>query len=174
MNGGGVAGLMALALGLSGVIGSEILDWRSVPEDAALVRPLPVAPAGAPAAQAEPGDRRDERLAVILARPLFSPDRRPAAGARSVSGLPRLAGIVVTGSRKVAIFAAPPGGKPVVADEGGRLGVYDVKTISEDGVTVVGPEGAMVLRPIFDPAPPTPMAKTMQPARVETPKPPAR
>ncbi|MFL5256696.1 MAG: hypothetical protein ACJ8AI_28130 [Rhodopila sp.] len=175
MNESGVAGLVAVTLGFSGVIGSEILAWRSEPEDAALVRPLPVVSAGAPATQAKPADRRDDRLAVILARPLFSPDRRPAAaGARSISGLPRLAGIVVTGSRKVAIFAAPPGGKPVVADEGERLGVYDVKTISEDGVTVVGPEGAMVLRPIFDPAPPPPMAKTMQPARVEAPKPTAR
>ena len=175
MNGSGVAGLVAVALGFSGVIGSEILVWRSEPEDAALVRPLPVAPAGAPVAQAEPSERRDERLAVILARPLFSPDRRPtASGARSISGLPRLAGIVVTGSRKVAIFAASPGGKPVVADEGGRLGAYEVKAIREDGVTVVGPEGAMVLRPLFDPAPPAPMARTVQPARVETPRPPAR
>lgn len=126
-------------------------------------------------ARGEASESRDERLGIILARPLFSPDRRPAAsGARSVSGLPRLAGIVVTGSRKVAIFAAPAGGKPVVADEGGRLGAYDVRAINEDGVTVVGPEGALVLRPIFDPAPPAPVRKTVQPARVEAPKPSAR
>jgi hypothetical protein len=172
---GGVVGLAAVVLGLSGVIGLEILGWRSVPEDSALARPVRVAPVGAPAARAAPLEHRDERLGIILARPLFSPDRRPAAsGARSVSGLPRLAGIVVTGSRKVAIFAAPSGGKPVVADEGGRLGAYDVKAINADGVTVVGPEGAMVLRPIFDPAPPALVRRPVQPARVEAPKPPAR
>jgi hypothetical protein len=179
MNRGGVASLAAVALGLSGMIGIEILSWQSASEDAALVRPVRAAPSGAPigapAARGEPSESRDERLGIILARPLFSPDRRPAAsGARSVSGLPRLAGIVVTGSRKVAIFAAPSGGKPVVADEGGRLGAYDVRAINEDGVTVVGPEGALVLRPIFDPAPPAPVRKTVQPARVEAQKPPAR
>ena len=61
-----------------------------------------------------------------------------------------------------------------VADEGERLGAYDVKAINADGVTVIGPEGAMVLRPIFDPAPPAPVRRTVQPARVEAPKPPAR
>jgi hypothetical protein len=87
--------------------------------------------------------------------------------------LPRLAGIMVTGSRRTAIFAAPPGGRPVVADEGARIGVYDVKAISESGVTVVGPEGTTVLRPMFDAAPPV-TGKTPPLARTESSKPPAR
>jgi hypothetical protein len=175
MNESGLVGLVAIAFGLSGVIGFEIQDWQAIPQEAALVRPLSVASAGAPTAQAEPSKRRVDWLNTILARPLFSPDRRPAAScSRSISGLPRLAGIVVTGSRKVAIFAAPPGGgKPVVLDEGMRFGAYDVKAISEAGVTVVGPEGTTVLRPIFDATPP-PIGKTVQPARAEAPRPPAR
>ena len=85
-------------------------------------------------------------------------DRRPAAsGARSVSGLPRLSGIIVAGGRKVAIFAAP--GKPIVAEEGLRLGAYEVTAISDSGVTVAGPEGTTVLRPLFDPAQPAVVAK---------------
>jgi general secretion pathway protein N len=175
MNDGGLVGLAAIAFGLFGVIGLEVLDWQAMPEEVALVRPLSAAPAGAPAAQAEPSERRVDWLNTILARPLFSPNRRPAAsGSRSVGGLPRLAGIVVTGSRKAAIFAAPPGGgRPVVADEGMRLGAYDVKAISEAGVTVVGPEGTTVLRPIFDSAPP-PVGKTVQPARAEASRPSTR
>ncbi|MBV8576664.1 MAG: hypothetical protein JOZ58_16730 [Acetobacteraceae bacterium] len=173
MNGDGLAGLTAVALGLSGVIGLEILTWQAMPEEA-VVRPVSVAPSASPAAQAAPSDSHDEQLNTILARPLFSPNRRPAAsGARSVSGLPRLAGIVVTGSRRTAIFAAPPGGKLVVADEGTRIGAYDVKGISEAGVTVVGPEGTTVLRPMFDAASP-PSGKTPPLARTETPKPLAR
>jgi hypothetical protein len=174
VSGGGLAGLTAIVLGLSGVIGLEILNWQAMPEETRPARPVSVAPSGIPAAQAEPPDGRDDRLSTILARPLFSPDRRPAAsGARSVSGLPRLAGIVVTGSQRTAIFAAPPGSKPVVADEGARIGAYNVKAISEAGVTVVGPEGTTMLRPMFDTAPP-PAGKTVQPARTEVPKPPTR
>jgi hypothetical protein len=98
MNDGGLVGLAAIAFGLFGVIGLEVLDWQAMPEEVALVRPLSAAPAGAPAAQAEPSERRVDWLNTILARPLFSPNRRPAAsGSRSVGGLPRLAGIVVTG-----------------------------------------------------------------------------
>lgn len=174
MNGGALAGLAALALGLSGTIGLEILAWQARPEGTALVRPVSVTPSDAPAAPAEPPDGHEDPLNTILGRPLFSPDRRPAAsGARSVSGLPRLAGIVVTGSRRTAIFAASPGGKPVIADEGVRIGVYDVKAISEAGVTVAGPEGTMVLRPMFDPAPP-PIEKATPLVRTESPRRPAR
>lgn len=172
MNGGGLAGLTTVALGLSGAIGLEILNWQAMSEEAAAVRPVSVASSRTSVALVEPPDRHDEQLNTILARPLFSPDRRPeASGARSVSGLPRLAGIVMTGSRRVAIFAAP-GSKPVVVDEGARIGPYDVKAISESGVTVVGPEGTMVLRPMFDSAPPP--AGRAPPARTETPKPPTR
>jgi hypothetical protein len=152
MNGLGWTGWAAAAVGLCGLIGLEITG-RDGDADAALVRPAPIMVAGGPSAAAVPRDQRDGRLGVILARPLFSPDRRPAASAaRSVSGLPRLTGIVVTGSRKVAIFAAP--GKAIVAEEGLHVGAYDVTAISDSGVTVVGPEGTTVLRPLFDPATP--------------------
>ncbi len=157
MTGIGWAGWALIAVALCGVIGLEIAGPDDG-ADAALVRPVPIMPAGGPGAAAVPVDRRDVRLSAILARPLFSPDRRPAASAaRSVSGLPRLSGIVVTGSRKVAIFAAP--GKAIVAEEGLHLGAYDVTAISDAGVTVVGPEGTTVLRPLFDPAPPPAAAK---------------
>jgi hypothetical protein len=147
-------GLAAVALGLCGLIGLEI----AVRDGGADASPGPVISASAPVMPAAPTTRRDVRLGAILARPLFSPDRRPAAaGARSISGLPRLSGIIVAGGRKLAIFAAP--GKPIVAEEGLRVGAYDVTAISDLGVTVAGPEGATLLRPLFDPAPPVAVAK---------------
>jgi hypothetical protein len=158
---------MGTVLVLCGVIGLELASGESRP-DIAAIRPVAAAPGGGPAMVADQLSQRDVRLKAILARPLFSPDRRPAASAaRSVSGLPRLTGIVVTGSHKVAIFAAA--GKPILAEEGLRLGAYEVTAISDAGVTVAGPEGTTVLRPIFDPSPP-PVTKAGMFQRPEPPK----
>ncbi len=115
-------------------------------------------------------DRRAEWLNAIMARPLFSPTRRPVE--TTVSGLPRLTGIVVTGSERVAIFAAPANEHPIVAHSGTRVGAYEVQTIADDGVTVVGPGGTVLIRPIFDVARPSPgpgtPAQRAQPARPAT------
>nr|WP_294502387.1 hypothetical protein [uncultured Rhodopila sp.] len=162
----------AAALCLCGVIGVELAGGGQSQPDIATIRAVPAAPGGDAAAVADPPGQRDGQLAAILARPLFSPDRRPAAGAaRSISGLPRLTGIVVTGSRKLAIFAGP--GKPMVAEQGMRLGAYEVTAISDAGVTVAGPEGTSVLRPIFDPSPP-PVTKAAVFQRPEPPRPAAK
>jgi hypothetical protein len=117
-------------------------------------------------------DRRAEWLNQIMARPLFSPTRRPVE--TTVSGLPRLTGIVVAGSERVAIFAAPANEHPIVAHSGTRVGAYEVQTIADDGVTVLGPGGITLIRPIFDVARPagpaqsgTPVARA-QPARPAT------
>ncbi len=116
-------------------------------------------------------DRRAGWLTEIMARPLFNPTRRPVE--TTVSGLPRLTGIVVAGSERVAIFAAPANEHPIVAHSGARVGAYEVQTIGDDGVTVVGPGGTTLIRPIFDvarpagPAPGTPAARA-QPARPAT------
>ncbi len=157
------------ALVLCGVIGIELAGSGEARPDIAVARPVPAVPGAGSAGAAEPPGQRDVRLTAILARPLFSPDRRPAAAAaRSVSGLPRLTGIVVTGAHKVAIFAAP--GRAVVAEEGVRLGAYEVTAISDAGVTVAGPEGTTLLRPVFDPSPP-PVTKAAMFQRPEPPKP---
>jgi hypothetical protein len=115
-------------------------------------------------------DRRAEWLNEITARPLFSPTRRPVE--TTVSGLPRLTGIVVAGSERVAIFAAPANEHPIVAHLGTRVGAYEVETIADDGVTVVGPGGTTLIRPIFDVArpasPPGTPGAHVQPARPGT------
>lgn len=122
-----------------------------------------------PAGAVGTSDHRAEWLNEIMARPLFSPTRRPVE--TTVSGLPRLTGIVVAGSERVAIFAAPANEHPIVAHAGTRVGAYEVQTIADDGVTVVGPGGTTLIRPIFDvarpasPAPPGMPAARAQPAR---------
>jgi hypothetical protein len=115
----------------------------------------------------EAPDQHETWLNQILARPLFSPDRHPVEV--GVRGLPRLAGIIVAGSQRVAIFAAPSNGHPIVAPAGAHIGAYEVRTITDSGVTVVGPEGTTTIRPAFDPARPAapePRPGNLQPARI--------
>lgn len=100
-------------------------------------------------------DQREKWLSTALARPLFTPDRRPPAAAVPIAAsadIPRLSGILVTPFGRSAIFAPPNSSKPMVVTEGTVLGPYTVKAITPDEVTVVGPSGARSLRPAFDPA----------------------
>lgn len=164
---GRVAGLSAVILLLSGTIAYELTS-RDVP---------PASLSAPPGHRASPPEMNtpatlrhsgiDARLREVLARPLFNPDRKPVGtGTRNVIGLPRLTGIIVTGSRKVAIFAAPAGGKPVVVEEGAHINDYELKEISDTTVTVAGPAGTTVMTPLFDAAP--------SPVRQRPPPPPAQ
>jgi len=108
-----------------------------------------------------------------LARPLFTPDRRPIAqlqtNVREESGLPRLSGIMITSSGSRAIFAVPGNNKPEVAVEGGRIGGYIVKSIAMDEVVLIGPRGRQILHPTFDAA--LPASAAMPPPAVAMPAP---
>jgi hypothetical protein len=165
MIGTGFSHLIALVLLLSGLAGGivlEVQDWSigsatqptfpsngGVPTSAGSTAG-PAMRAGAAAAQNSLSAWRDQ----ILSRPLFTPGRRPTEIAvQSVSGLSRLTGIILTGTRRVAIFAAQSGGPPIIVEEGARLGAYEVRQIADTSVTIAGPEGVRVIRPIFDPAP---------------------
>ena len=93
---------------------------------------------------------------TVLGRPLFAPNRRPAAGAAAgvvATSLPRVAGIMVSGGGRSVIFAAADGGKPLVVGEGADVLGFRVQSIELGQVTVVGRDGPVVLRPSFDPAP---------------------
>lgn len=141
--------LAGLAAALAGVVGWEL--WPS--EGAA---PLPVLPAFQPVeARAAVAGDVDGWVAKALARPLFSPDRRPAAAGATSGGAgqawPRLTGTLVSGAGRGAIFAGP---RPIVVREGGRLDGFTVQLIEPGRVTVRGPDGVRVLRPTFDPAAP--------------------
>lgn len=159
-------GLVAVAAGLSTTIALEIpalrrdsAEYQAASRVAVPGRAVPVDAFGAP-------DRKEAWLSEILARPLFSPARRPVEA--GIRGLPRLTGIVVAGPQRVAIFAAPSGDHPIVAQAGAHVGAYEVRTIADDSVTVVGPGGATSIRPMFDVA----RAAAPQPARPPPGRPP--
>ena len=148
-----VGGALLVAAALVAVIALEVSSppaddvARSQTHPAATVPPISSATA----------DRTNDWVAAVLARPLFSPDRRPAADAvtvasgRTVPGLPRLAGILVGPFGRSAIFATN-GAKPIVVQEGGRVADYTIKSIEATQVHLLGPDGAQVLYPSFEPA----------------------
>ena len=146
--------LLTAAAALAGVIMLEIAG-RSGNDDA-VISNSPRLPAPAPRSAAAPAARQAASWAeAALARPLFSPTRRPAPRAETPvpaaqAGLPRVAGILVSPGGRSVIFAAAAGGKPVVAREGGQVGAYQVQRIEAGRVTVVGPDGPRVLVASFD------------------------
>jgi hypothetical protein len=108
-------------------------------------------------------------IAAILARPLFSPSRRPPAtnaGNADDSGLAdsRLAGIVIEPGRRFAVFA-PQGAKALTVTEGETVGGWRVDSISAREVSLSGPDGTKTLQPKFDP--------NLAPPSDEQPRPPA-
>jgi hypothetical protein len=159
--------LVFAAAGLCLMIGLEIAGWwrggETFPAAAARAADR-MPPVRATAADAS--NQRDTWLNEILARPLFSPERRPVEV--GVRGLPRLTGIIVSGAQKLAIFAGPANGQSVIAQAGGRIGAYEVRSVADQGVTLTGPTGTTTIRPTFDrsrPATPEPRPVTPLPVR---------
>jgi hypothetical protein len=101
------------------------------------------------------------QIAAILARPLFSPSRRPpqAKGGKMAddTGLAdsRLAGIVIEPGHRFAIFA-PEGAKLLTVTEGQTVSGWRIEAITPRDVSLTGPDGTRTLQPKFDPnlAPP--------------------
>lgn len=164
-----LAGLLGLAIVLAGTIALELNgvvadDDAMTPTNSRLpaARAEPAAPSAVPPAPGERGVERgvDGRQAVVdgvLARPLFAATRRPAAivptaapAAAAPANLPRLAGVLVNGGSRSAIFAGAGSGKPIVAQEGSQVGAYTVQAIEAGQVTLMGPGGVQVVRPSFD------------------------
>lgn len=158
--------LLGLAGVLLAVIGLELLVPWAGPDGAA----RPIAPnTAAPVASADGAvDEAAGWAAISLARPLFSPNRRPAALATGpADGTPRLSGILVTPAGRRAIFAGADG-KPVVVGEGAAVGRYQVGSIAAGQVVLLGADGSRTLRPSFDPnrvvTTPPPTATPLLPA----------
>jgi len=145
-------------LGTAALIGVLAIELRSLSMDdqPAILAPTPLRIQAHPAAT--PSGVQREAMAAILARPLFSPGRRPAAlpmaSAAPAAALPRLSGTIVHGADRSVIFVPASGGKPVVAHEGAVVGGYTVQAIHAGRVTLAGPDGVHVLRPAFDPQSP--------------------
>lgn len=125
--------------------------------DAALPLPSPTHPVAADEARAggqvQLSGQAQSWVAIILARPLFSRDRRPAdapaAPNATPENLPRLTGVAVSPAGRHAIFAATAGGKPLVASLGDHVAGYTVQAIEPGAVTILGPNGPRLLQPLF-------------------------
>jgi len=153
-----LAGLLGLGLLLVGIITLELTG--GVADDGAMIADIqpPALPAPVTAATARgPQNGRQALVDDILARPLFVASRRPAARvagpAAPPANLPRVTGILVSGDSRSVIFAAPEGGRPVVAQEGAQISGYTVQSIEAAQVTLSGPDGIRTLHPSFDPRP---------------------
>ncbi len=156
--------LLSLAVVLSVALALELVtgpdpdeDGPAPPASLAAGTPAAAAAAGAPPLGKD-GDGKDNTndglaslVRTMLARPLFNPNRRPAATADgSAAGasdtLPRLAGVIVGPGGRRAIFA-PAEGRPLVVPEGGRIGRYVVRSIVPGQVTLSDAEQQLVIRP---------------------------
>jgi hypothetical protein len=71
---------------------------------------------------------------AVLARPLFSRDRKPMPAAHAgASTLPRLTGTIRTDSGVLAIFQ-PADGKPIVVGRGGAIAEWTISDIADGEV----------------------------------------
>lgn len=136
--------LPGLTIVLGSVLAAELLARPA--EDGPFSRP--VVPIGKAATNVT--ERLADRWArAVLARPLFSADRRPETVATDQTTVfTRLAGIIISGGSRSAIFAAD-GEKPEVVSEGGEIAGYRLLHISYDSVELVGSTGKLTLHPNF-------------------------
>lgn len=151
-----IAPLLSLAAVLSALLAMQLAVGSDPDQDVPDRPALPAA--GNPAATGASAigqDAADGDLAApvrtMLARPLFSQTRRPAAhadgsGAALSGDLPRLAGVIVGPGGGRAIFA-PAEGRPLVVPEGGHIGRYLVRSIVPGQVTLSDSERVLVIRP---------------------------
>lgn len=139
-----LAGSAAVAAFLAGVLAWEA-QGPAPPGPVTPRRPV------APGASADlPSSDADGAAAgwmdTALARPLFSGDRRPPRSATDPSpaqaAATRLAGVVTGPFGSRAIFVSAGSAKPVVLEEGARIGGLVIRSI-EPGRVVVEADGAV-------------------------------
>jgi hypothetical protein len=130
--------------------------WRLPAADAAVGSPLRVSLGQETASAEAQAKARADSVEMILARPVFSPSRRPEAKPSEAAvaeapappavPLPRLTGVVTSPSERLALFASS-GGKVMELVEGESIGNYVVRSISPSEVILSGPDGERMLRP---------------------------
>ncbi len=139
--------LCGVAALLTATVAVKFRQRPLVPASAVSVSAVPTAATPAAATRVAGAVQVQSWVATILARPLFSRDRRPtdapAAIAAVAESLPRLTGITVSPAGRHAIFASPGNKPPLVASPGDRIAGFTVRSIEPAGVTVVGPNGSV-------------------------------
>jgi hypothetical protein len=96
-----------------------------------------------------------QRVATVLARPLFSATRRPPENEQdghpdtSLNDL-RLTGILIMPDQHFAIFVGS-NGKPVMRSEGEMVSDWRIENIAAQSIFLTGPAGTTTLEPKADP-----------------------
>ncbi|WP_222548261.1 hypothetical protein [Asaia lannensis] len=85
-----------------------------------------------------------------LARPLFSPSRRPALSKAALSGTPRLSAIIDHNGHGSAIFMIPGRERGLIVPVGGTVGTWHLKAIAGNSVTIIENGRDRILRPDRD------------------------
>ena len=161
-------GLGLLAFALAGTVLLEVSGGMPDSDAVIPLRATIAGPAPPRLAGRDPGQVQ-AWAAAALARPLFSPTRRPApatavnAAAPAAAVLPRMTGTLVSPSARRAIFVGADG-KSVVVPEGGQLGPFTVTAVRAGQAVVSGPGGERTLSPAFDRNAPRPAAAAEPPS----------
>jgi hypothetical protein len=155
----------ALVLGATALVLAGVLRWQVQDEVVAEVPPPPTVESHADGIAPPVAVDRPAQVAKVTGRPLFEPGRRPSMNAPAAvpapvaHTVPRVTGVLVSATDRSAIFDSAGTGAATVAREGGRVGEYTVQRIAAGQVTLMGPDGPLMLRPVFDknrPPPPAP------------------
>jgi type II secretory pathway component PulC len=148
--------LVIVNLALAGVLFLQLRD--SADDSAAQAAPMvpSVVSAGAPPGTMAARQDRSDRTALvteIVAKPVFSPARRPDPTA-AVTGQPptmlRLVGVVLSGTRRIALVQVADEPRPRRVAEGEQVGGYRIDGIRSDRIRIRGSDGDrdILLQPI--------------------------
>ena len=143
--------LLSLSILFAAVIFFEVEGNPAEKTAIAAAHPRPAAPATRPQRKG----RRESFVRAILARPLFSPSRRPdvsaGAGTKEGSALAdaRLTGIVTRQGLRLAIFAVK-GKRPLALTEGDSVSGWRIEKITPGAVALRGAGGMRMLAPKSD------------------------
>ncbi len=156
---------------------AELGKFTAAPDDPTRIEQPLRRPAPSTASSASRAPHLAQLAATTLARPLFSPTRRPAqqtdgSGNTGITDM-RLTGIVTEPGERLAIFAVT-GAKPLIVQEGEEVSGWRIEGITPDAVSLSGPGGTTTLQPKPDtnlvrttpaaPVIPTPAARVAGPA----------
>jgi hypothetical protein len=155
------------------VFGAAIFaEFAGAPDNPAGIELAVRRPASPAAGAVSRAPRLAQLVATTLARPLFSPTRRPpqqagSSGGTGISDM-RLTGIVTEPGERFAIFAVT-GAKPLIVREGEEVSGWRIEGIKPGTVLVSGPGGTTTLQP----KPDTSLVRTI-PTALAAPAPAAR
>jgi hypothetical protein len=140
--------MVVVCCALAAVIATEGTLHYLRDQSGAAPAPRRAAPSAAAAVPARVPD--GQWLATALARPLFSPDRKPPPGVTVADpGLPRLSGIIMIAHEPVGIFKSDESGKSTIVRSGDSIAGWRVAEIERDAIYLEKPGERVIVMPKF-------------------------